>query len=272
MHYRLRVVDLVEALAKQRSTSPLLVLVLLPLFGIVRSSSTLEQEIQTKAAKILRQIVQGKKDAVSPPTPDAALEALAELHTVSQTVDAADLATLCSQTAIYLVKAALASPTADASTSATIVKLYGDSFETYLSKKNSKTKVQPLLTIEFCRRSPACAWPLFARVVKLAAGKTSSVNAYRRMQAFDVAQALLTSYASLVRSLVLGFRSRMGKLTRTPLAHRKPPLQNPPSSPRCPRTVPPSSPSCPPPTSTRPHHSTPRDSRKSANSRSRPFD
>lgn len=203
MHYRLRVVDLIDALAKQRSTNPLLILTLLPLFGIVRSTAVLEEELQTKATKILRAIVQAKKDAVVPATPDSALDALAELHTVAQTVEAAELGALCSQTAIYLVKAALASPAADAETSKAIADLYGDSFEIYLSTKNSKTKVQPLLTVDFAKRSPACAWQLFDRIVKSASGETSSVNAYRRMQAFEVAQALLTSYAALVSSYAL---------------------------------------------------------------------
>lgn len=199
LHYRLRVVDLIESLAKQRSANPHLVLVLLPLFSIVRGSATVEQELQSKAGKLLRQIVSGRKDSPAPADPQSALEALEELHTVSQTVDSADLATLCSQTSIYLAKAALASPVADAQTSAAIAKLFGDSFELYLSKKNSKTRVQPALTVEFGRRLPACAWPLFKTVVALAGGAETAVNAYRRMQAFEVAQALLTSYAALVR-------------------------------------------------------------------------
>ena len=200
LHYRLRVVDLIESLAKSRSANPHLVLVLLPLFSIVRGSATVEQELQSKAAKLLRQIVSGRKDSPAPEDPQSALDALEELHVVSQTVDSADLATLCSQTSIYLAKAALASPAADAGTSASIAKLFGDSFELYLSKKNSKTRVQPALTIEFGRRLPTCAWPLFKTVVALAGGAETAVNAYRRMQAFEVAQALLTSYAALVRS------------------------------------------------------------------------
>ena len=201
MHYRLRVVDLVDALAKQRSTNPLLILTLLPLFGIARSTALLEEELQTKATKILRHIVGNKKDAVVPASPDSALEALAELHTVALTVEISELGALCSQTAIYLVKAALASPAANAETSQAIADLYGDSFEAYLTTKNSKTKVQPFITADFAKRSPACAWPLFERFVKMASGETASVNAYRRMQAFEVAQALLTSYAALVRLL-----------------------------------------------------------------------
>lgn len=207
MHYRLRVVDLIEALAKQRSAHPLLVLTLIPLFDIVRSSSELELELQTKAAKILRQIVQSKKDLVPPASPSSSLAALAELHTIAASLDQGDLAPLCSQTAIYLVKSALASPGADASTSTAIATLFGDSFEVYLGKKNSKTKVQPSLTIEFCKRSPAAAWILFEKIVKLASSSSTVVNAYRRMQAFDVAQALLTSHAALVSALCAPFTS-----------------------------------------------------------------
>ncbi|KAK4703351.1 DNA polymerase phi, partial [Phenoliferia sp. Uapishka_3] len=199
LHYRLRVVDLLESLVKHHSTNPLLVLVPITLFSIIRQASTVEKELQAKAIKLLRQLVAARKDIPAPSSPQLALDALEELHTLSHTVDVPELATLCSQTSIYLVKAALNSPAADASTSNTIVQLFGDSFEHYLSTKNSKTRVQPFLTVEFCRRAPAGAWPLFGRLVKLAAGETSSgtANAYRRMQAFEVAQALLASYAGL---------------------------------------------------------------------------
>ncbi|KAL8283181.1 hypothetical protein RQP46_005959 [Phenoliferia psychrophenolica] len=199
LHYRLRVVDLVESLVKHHSTNPLLVLVPLPLFSIIRSASAVEKELQAKAIKLLRQLVAARKDIPAPASPQLALDALAELHAISHAVDVPELASLCSQTSIYLVKSALNSPAADAATSAAIVKLFGDSFEQYLSTKNSKTRVQPALTVEFCRRAPAGAWPLFGRLVKLAAGETTSgvANAYRRMQAFEVAQALLASYAGL---------------------------------------------------------------------------
>lgn len=204
LHYRLRVVDLLESLVKHHSTNPLLVLVPLPLFSIIRTASSVDKELQAKAIKLLRQLVAARKDIPAPPTPQLALDALEELHTISHTVDVPELATLCSQTSIYLVKAALNSPAADAATTATIVDVFGDSFEHYLSTKNSKTRVQPFLTVEFCRRAPACAWPLFGRLVKLAAGETTSgvANAYRRMQAFEVAQALLASYAGLVSSSI----------------------------------------------------------------------
>ena len=53
LHYRLRVVDLIESLAKSRSANPHLVLVLLPLFSIVRGSATVEQE-STSSATIVK--------------------------------------------------------------------------------------------------------------------------------------------------------------------------------------------------------------------------
>ncbi|SGY73558.1 BQ5605_C005g03303 [Microbotryum silenes-dioicae] len=195
MHYRLRVLDLVDALAKHRSSNPLLVLVVLPLLGIVRSTSALEMELQTKAGRTLRSIVQNKREIAPLATPDAALEALEELHQIAAGVDYAELAALCSQTAIYLVRSALASAGSDASTASTIAKLYSDRFSDYLVKKNSKTRVQPTLTIDFCKRSPVCAWPLFDAILDLSQGE-EIVNAYRRMQAFEVLHTLVTSYVA----------------------------------------------------------------------------
>lgn len=174
--------------------------VILPLFAIAQRAVSVEQELQAKAIKLLRLIVGPRKDAPSPEDPQAALDALTELHNISQSVDDAELASLCNQSCIFLTKAALSSPNADASVSTVVSALFVNSLELYLSKKNSKTRTQPSLSIEFARRSPVCAWSAFSSVVALASGDgVSTVNAFRRMQAFEVAQALLTAYAATVR-------------------------------------------------------------------------
>ncbi|KAM0792376.1 hypothetical protein ACM66B_005056 [Microbotryomycetes sp. NB124-2] len=198
MHYRLRVVDLVESLYKAHPASPLLISAALPLFGISRSASSLEEELRVKATKLLRQLVQSKKEQIAPDAPEPALEALAELHALAQGIDTVDLAPLCAQTAIFLVKAALASPSATTETATQISSLFADSFETYVTKKNSKTKVQPTLTVEFAKRSPACAWPMFQRLLALQSldAQVKPANAFRLMQTFEVAQSLLTAYSS----------------------------------------------------------------------------
>jgi DNA polymerase phi len=144
----------------------------------------------------------------SPPqtqNPDSALQGLEELHAMSQGVEISEFAPIVAQTSIALVKAALAATTTsdDDSTLKEISNLFANSFEQYLGTKNSRTKVQPLLTNEFCKRTPLAAWGMFERIVKLARGqvegdKKSSVNAFRRMQAFEVAQTLLVSYTNLV--------------------------------------------------------------------------
>ncbi|GAA6061834.1 hypothetical protein JCM10212_000751 [Sporobolomyces blumeae] len=204
LHYRLRLLDLLEVLARKRPSSPLLIPTFVPLLNLARSTSPLEAELRLKASKLVRFLVQPRKatDSIVPRTPESALEALEELHALAQGVDVADHAPLCAQTAIALVKAALASPAADASTLTTVSTLFSNSFEQYLATKNAKTKVQPMLTTEFCKRAPAAAWGIFDHIVKLAKGevegdKKASVNAFRRMQAFEVAQTLLVSYANL---------------------------------------------------------------------------
>ncbi|GAA5947327.1 hypothetical protein JCM3765_001627 [Sporobolomyces pararoseus] len=207
LHYRLRLLDLLEVLARKRPSSPLLIPTFVPLLNLARSTAPLETELRNKASKLVRFLVQPRKpaDSISPPTPDSALEALEELHALAQGVEISEFAPIVAQTAIALVKAALASPSADASTSTTVSTLFANSFEQYLATKNARTKVQPLLITEFCKRAPAAAWGLFDRIVHLAKGqveegggdKKATVNAFRRMQAFEVAQTLLVSYTNL---------------------------------------------------------------------------
>ncbi|GAA6006454.1 hypothetical protein JCM11491_004966 [Sporobolomyces phaffii] len=206
LHYRLRLLDLLEVLARKRPSSALLIPTFVPLLNLARSTAPLEVELRNKASKLVRFLVQPRKaaDSIAPATPDAALDALEELHALAQGVEISEFAPIVAQTAIALVKAALASPAADASTAHAVATLFADSFEQYLATKNARTKVQPLLTTELCKRAPAAAWGMFPRVVELARGEVdggrdqkASVNAFRRMQAFEVAQTLIVSYTNL---------------------------------------------------------------------------
>ncbi|GAA6042776.1 hypothetical protein JCM8097_007471 [Rhodosporidiobolus ruineniae] len=202
LHYRLRCLDLLDVLAHHSPASPLLVPTLVPLFNLVRTATAVEAELQTKAGKLLRFLVQPRKAAspapatVSQPaeeTAAAALESLEELHRIAASVDQADLAPLAAQVALALVKAAVAS--APSSAPAQISTLAAESFEAYLTTKNAKTRCQPLLMGELARRAPAAVWEAREKVLALATAE--KVNAFRRVQAFEVIQTLVTSYAGL---------------------------------------------------------------------------
>lgn len=211
LHYRLRCLDLLDILAHAKPSSPFLIPLYVPLFNLIRTaSSSLESELQTKAAKLLRFLVQPRKDkdgsaalAASTESAQTALEALAHLHRAAQSVDDASLAPLSAQIAIALVKAAVAlSPSsAAAETQAAVARTFGGNLTLYLTNKNAKTRCQPLLTLEAAKRTPAAVWPMFDDVVRTAGASEGAekVNAFRRMQAFEVANTLLTSYAGSVR-------------------------------------------------------------------------
>ncbi|GAA5941137.1 uncharacterized protein JCM15063_000657 [Sporobolomyces koalae] len=204
LHYRLRLLDLLEVLARKQPSSALLVPAFVPLLNLARSTAPLEIELRNKASKLIRFLVQPRKaaDSITPAEPDSALEALEEVHALAQGVEISEFAPIVAQTAVALAKIALASPAADATTSKAVSTLFADSFAQYLSTKNARTKVQPLLTTEFSKRTPAAAWGMFDQVVQLARGqvegdKKATVNAFRRMQAFEVAQTLIVSNFNL---------------------------------------------------------------------------
>ncbi|GEM09587.1 DNA polymerasephi subunit [Rhodotorula toruloides] len=202
LHYRLRCLDLLDVLAHAKPASPLLTSLLVPLFNLIRTaSSAVESELQTKAGKLLRFVVQPRKAASPSDNVDAsasaqtALDALKALHKAAANVDDVSLAPLCAQVGVALVKtvASLSPTTAQADVS----RVYLSTFEKYFTTKNAKTRVQPLLTLEAVKRTPATLWGMVGRVVELAAGEGEKVNAFRRLQAFEVAQALVTAYANL---------------------------------------------------------------------------
>lgn len=210
LHYRLRCLDLLDILAHARPSSPFLIPLYVPLFNLIRTaSSSLETELQTKAAKLLRFIVQPRKDkdglaalAASSESAQTAVEALAHLHRVAQSVDDATLAPLCAQIAVALVKAAVALSPAESvgETHAAVARTFSGNLTQYLTNKNAKTRCQPLLTLEASKRTPAAVWPMFGDVVRTAGAVVGAekVNAFRRMQAFEVAHTLLSSYAGAV--------------------------------------------------------------------------
>jgi len=184
-----------------------------------------QQPSRSKSSSSSSQVDSSIESPRQTQNPDSALQGLEELHAMSQGVEISEFAPIVAQTSIALVKAALAATTttSDNSTCSTlkeISNLFANSFELYFRTKNSRTKVQPLLTNEFCKRTPLAAWGMFERIVKLARGqvegdKKSSVNAFRRMQAFEVAQTLLVSYTNLVSfffSLSLFRRTTISKL------------------------------------------------------------
>ncbi|GAA5996088.1 uncharacterized protein JCM10292_007386 [Rhodotorula paludigena] len=209
LHYRLRCLDLFDVLAHTKASSALLIPLYVPLFNLIRTaSSAVESELQTKASKLLRFLVQPRKTAdaaalvePSDESSHAALEALEDLFRAAASTDDASLAPLCAQVAVALTKAAIAlSPAASlAHAQEHIAELAAVSFEKYLTTKNAKTRVQPALTVELAKRAPAAVWGMLARVVELAGGdgKGEKVNAFRRMQAFELAQTLFTSFANL---------------------------------------------------------------------------
>ncbi|GAA5938783.1 hypothetical protein JCM3775_001989 [Rhodotorula graminis] len=207
LHYRLRVLDLLDVLAHTKAASALLIPLYVPLFNLIRTaSSSVESELQAKAGKLLRFLVQPRKSAdaaalvePSDESSHAALEALDDLHRAAAACDAPALAPLCAQVAVALVKAAVALAPAASRAHALehVARVTVQSFEAYLTTKNAKTRVQPQLTADVAKRAPGAAWGILPRVLELAKGDGGKVNAFRRMQAFEVAQSLVTSYASL---------------------------------------------------------------------------
>ncbi|GAA5822951.1 hypothetical protein JCM11251_004433 [Rhodosporidiobolus azoricus] len=201
LHYRLRCLDLLDVLAHHNPSSPFLIPTFVPLFNLVRTATSIEHELQTKATKLLRFIVQPRKAASSTPTAAqsseettaSALEALEELYRIASSVDAADLAPLAAQVSLALIKAAVSASPSTAP--AEVSRLAAESFASYVNTKNAKTKCQPLLMAEAAKRAPAAVWGARDGVLDLA--NSEKVNAFRKVQAFEVVQTLVTSYAAL---------------------------------------------------------------------------
>lgn len=206
-HFRMRVLDFVETLARHRPESELVVYTIVPLMRLSASTSAGEKELASKASRVLRGIVSGKKGTPAPLSPERALTALRRLCVFSRSLDMPELGPLLANAGVYLAKAILASPEAGPGESHAVAQTVADAFDEYLTRKNTRAKAQPRMTLEFARRVTACAWLMFERVAERATPSSTTtsgggggggvVNAFRRMQAFEVLQALVVARAAM---------------------------------------------------------------------------
>ena len=188
-HFKNRVLDLVDLFVKKQPTSPLVVSLILPLITITTSSGSDEKQLIDKAQGILRSRIGKSKDVPMDAPLDKVEEVAEALHARARKSRSDVSATICA-CCLYLSKIMVHQQAEDK-----VVKLYSDTLEDFLTRKNSA--LSPVFFQDFVNKFTGLAWKLRQPLLDLSA---KAVNAYRQMQALRLLQSLLNNLHSLVSS------------------------------------------------------------------------
>ncbi|KAJ8078693.1 DNA-directed DNA polymerase [Marasmius tenuissimus] len=182
IHFKNRVLDLVDIFLKKRPTSPLIIRVVLPLADVATRSTSDEKQLSDKAQGILRSRIGKHKELPSDFDIDSALTVLKNVHErASHARSTGDLSTL-TDCSVFISHALISSGRAE-----DVVQLYRESLSDFLIRKSSS--LNTAFFEEFLRRFQSEAWALRNDVLSLS---EKAVNAYRRCQALQLLQHLST--------------------------------------------------------------------------------
>lgn len=208
VHFKNRVLDIIETFVKKQPTSPLILRLVLPLLEIILNSGPTELHLSSKATGILVNRICKSKDVPSITDRSEALEILGELHVAARKAQSAAVAKTCSQCSVFLARALLQD---DESKKDEIVAVYLASLEDFMTKKT--TKVKAGLFFDLVQRFPVVAWEMREQVLKYA--REDGANGYRQTQAFLILNEMVGQVPALVRSHCLVSHQHLAALRYT---------------------------------------------------------
>ncbi|KAL7419801.1 DNA-directed DNA polymerase [Cryptotrichosporon argae] len=191
LHFKLRVLDLVDTYLRRQPTSPLSLLLVVPLLNLVRRAGPSEAELATKATSIIRARL-GRANHYPEPSL-LALPILDEIHAFARHAASAELSALASAASLFVARAVVAD---DDETDA-VAATYGTTLADFVGRKASS--VHPPFLLEFARRHPLRAWRIRAALVA-AAAPGAGVNAFRQQAVYSLLGALAGQLAVIAKA------------------------------------------------------------------------
>ncbi|CDZ97129.1 Predicted regulator of rRNA gene transcription (MYB-binding protein) [Phaffia rhodozyma] len=214
VHFKNRVLEIVETFAKKQPSNALILRLFLPLLELVLNSSPTEQHLSSKATGILNRICRAKEDMEIVDRSEA-VEVLEELHNACRKAQSLQVAKTCSTCSMFVSRALLHDRSTPSSSNSQdlaqpILDVYKASLEDFMTKKS--TKIRPVLFSNMFSRFPSIAWALRDPLVAYA--KSDGANSFRRTQAFLILNELTNQVSVLskqgldseIRAFVLSCR------------------------------------------------------------------
>ncbi|KAF5096837.1 hypothetical protein D0Z00_002638 [Geotrichum galactomycetum] len=147
VNFKSRVIDLIEIYVKTQPSSPLILLTVLPLLNILKSSNDkaltdrAHNLLKTKICKLKTVSLQNESRGVAP---DALVEQIVSVHTLARRSPRQILSQACNQASVFLAKVLIIH---DTSYIEHVVNIYSQSMIEWLARPSSKT--QAALFFEF---------------------------------------------------------------------------------------------------------------------------
>lgn len=192
MHFKSRVLDLIEIYLRKQASNALAFRFIPPLIRLAQMTGPEEKSVATKSANVLTRRFE-KSDSVPAVTDVAAVsEILDEIHRIARSAPNKEIAKLCSQCSIAVAKSL-----AHSQQSNTVVAAYQTSLKDYMTKKTSK--LAPSFINDLLARQPVQAWAIRGDLVRYAGGE--AVNAFHIEEALNMLAALSKQLAALSKTV-----------------------------------------------------------------------
>lgn len=206
LHFKLRVVDLLEAFSQSQSQSPLILYLIENMVNLVLISN--EKELNDRLNSALRKIVTRKEyPSASEVDMEKAESMLKHIHQLSGKISDSGFSNLCSLTSVFLVKVLSGAKQTDEpvgkrqkleqslsleqnkenSSLSVVSQTYLDSFNNFITK--SKSKLKPSLFLELFNRYPQYGWDILIKMVDLLGEE--KIKSYNLVQGYNILASLI---------------------------------------------------------------------------------
>lgn len=192
MHFKSRVLDLIEIYLRKQQANPLGFSFITPLIRLAQMSGGQEKSVATKAANLLLRRFEKSEVVPVETSVESVAEILEEIHDLARKGQSKDIAKLCSQCSIAVAKSLAHAEHGDV-----VTKAYRKSLEDYMTRKSSR--LPPSFINDFIARQPLQAWPLRDELIRYAQGE--AVNSFHQEQAFAMLAALAKHLSSLSQNV-----------------------------------------------------------------------
>jgi DNA polymerase phi len=194
MHFKNRIMDLLDLFVRRQPTSPHILQFLVPLLALTFSN---EKQVSEKATGLLMSRIGKLKDVPANIDVAKASGILNDLHVRARKVHSRDAIAIVSRCSLYISKALLNVGSDD-----TVRMAYTISLVDFTESKASNLNGQ--FFCDFIGRYPRVAWDM--REALLAA-PMNAVNVYRQGQAYMLLETLLNLLPHLVGVVLSSFSS-----------------------------------------------------------------
>jgi DNA polymerase phi len=193
LHFKQRVLDLVEIYLRKQATNPLAFSFIPILLQLSQSSLPAEKSLAEKAKAILLRRFD-KADEVPVITDvESAKKVLQAIHDTAKRTSSKEVGKACSNVSIFMAKAFNQCEVAGSGEAVT--ETYRASLKDFLTRKNSK--LSPTFFQDYLQRQPVHAWALRGDILAHANG--DGVNDFHHLSALTLLSAVAKQFTTLVK-------------------------------------------------------------------------